>query len=694
MNCVLKGAKWLLFFVFVAVVAGCNSGGSPEKNDIKLVSIQITPTIITTKGASSLTLAKGNRQKLTAIGHFSDGSHKNISENVIWFSSNQPVISLLSNTVVGTCTGMTTVTARQGDIVSNNLDVEVTDAVMTRLHVTPAVTTINVGNGQQLTATATYSDATTADISDQVSWVSADSSVVTISSSGFLSSQSTGTTEVHANINGMISNQVLVEVDDAAIVNIQITPLTLSLAKNNTTQLNALATYSDSRTANVSSMVSWSIEDSAITSVSDAGLVTGLKPGNTKISASLSDITSNAVDIRVTDATITAIHIRPEALSVAKGNTIQLSAFATYSDDSIVDISHLINWSSMDTGMATISTTGLLTGMGIGNTEVTASRDAVYSNATAVEVTNAEVISIEVTPEAPNLVKDTALQLNAMATYSDETTADVTSKVSWSSDDASFATVTSNGIVTGLDAGATIITAQLDKIYSNSVDITVTEPPVTVAVCGNISGKPFDSSPGGGINDSDKTNATGNCLKIREINDTNDGKVKWFTSSPSLAVVNELGYTESDDKYNSGDTFARAWIETRAKYGPAGTFALFRQDGEMAVSSRWQTNEEPGTNGQFDRWCQKLSTITFANRSNWRRPTREELSALFEYNNEHNLSMYERFGWPVGSYWSATAGSFGYLYVNLLTGFHRVGNFIGDISPDFSISVSCVSVSN
>lgn len=689
MNGFIKRAKWLLFFVFVAVVAGCNSDGSTGKNDIKLASIQITPTEIVTKGTTSLMLAKGNRQKLTAIGYFSDGSYKDISEDVIWFSSNQTVISLLSNTAVGTSTGITMVTARQGGIVSNNLDVEVTDAVMTNLHITPAVTTIHLGNGQQLTATATYSDATTADISDQVSWVSANSFVVTVSSSGFLSSQSAGTTEVHASINGITSNQVLVEVGDAAIVNIQITPLTLSLTKNNTTQLSALATYSDSRTANVSSIVSWFIEDSAITSVSNGGLVTGLKPGNTKISASLSDITSNAVDIRVTDATITAIHIRPETLSVAKGNTIQLSAFATYSDDNIVDISHLITWSSMDTSMATISTTGLLTGMGIGNTEVTASRDAIYSNATAVEVTNAEVVSIEVTPVDPNLVKGTALQLNAMATYSDDTTAVITSNVSWSSDNASFATVTSDGIVTGLEAGNAIISAQLDGIYSNNVNITVTALPVAVNVCGNISGKPFDRSPGGGINDNNKTNVAGNCLKIREINDTNDDKEKWFTSSPSLAVVNELGYTINDGKYNSGDTFARAWIEKREGYGPAGTFALFRQDGEMVASRESQSDEEPGTNGQFDRWCQKLSTITFANRSNWRRPTLKELSALFEYDNENNLSIYERFGWPAESYWSATKGRYGYLYADL-----GARDLNGDISHDFSISVSCVSVSN
>ncbi|WP_064605026.1 Ig-like domain-containing protein [Photobacterium sp. J15] len=690
MNGVLKGAKWLLFLAFMAIVAGCNSGGSPEKNDKKLVSIQITPTIITTKGASSLKLAKGNHQKLTAIGYFNDGSHKNISEDVNWFSSNQSVINFLSDSVVGSDIGVATVTAQQGDIVSNDLDVEVTDAVMTSLHVTPAVASIHVGNGQKLTATATYSDATTADISDQVSWVSEDSAIVTISSSGFLSSQSTGATEVHASINGMISNRVLVEVNDAAIVSIQITPLSLSLAKNNTSQLSVLATYSDSRTENVSNVVSWSTEDSAIMSVSNTGLVTGLKPGNTKVSASLSDITSNDVDVSVTDATIKTIHIRPEAFSVAKGNTIQLSAVAKYSDDSIADISHLITWSSMDTSTATISTTGLLTGVGIGNTEVTASRDTLRSNV-AVAVTNAEVISIDVTPEAPTLIKGTALPLNAMATYSDQTTADITSDVSWSADDTSVATVTSEGVITGLEAGASIITAQLDDIYSNSVNVTVTDPLVSVTVCGNISGKPFDRSLGGGINDSDKTNATGNCLKIREINDTTDGKVKWFTSSPSLAVVNGLGYTINDGKYNSGDTYARAWVEKREEYGPAGTFALFRQDGQMVAPPGWRTDEVPGTNGQFDRWCQKLSAITFANHSDWRRPTLKELSALFEYDNENNLSMYERFGWPAESYWSATKGRFGYLYADLNTG---VGNIIGDISPDFSISVSCVSVSN
>ncbi|WP_146068394.1 hypothetical protein [Vibrio hyugaensis] len=91
-------------------------------------------------------------------------------------------------------------------------------------------------------------------------------------------------------------------------------------------------------------------------------------------------------------------------------------------------------------------------------------------------------------------------------------------------------------------------------------------------VCGELNGLP-DS----GLNDKGLNNAAGVCLKVREIVDPIDGSLKRFTSTPSKATVEALGYTISDSMYNDGMTYAGI--------SPWEPFALFRQDGGKSPSN-------------------------------------------------------------------------------------------------------------
>ena len=59
----------------------------------------------------------------------------------------------------------------------------VTTAALTSIAVTPANPTVAKGLTEQFTATGTYSDDTTADLTSQVTWASATPSVATITSS-------------------------------------------------------------------------------------------------------------------------------------------------------------------------------------------------------------------------------------------------------------------------------------------------------------------------------------------------------------------------------------------------------------------------------------------------------------------------------------------------------------------------------
>src|SRR5258708_3017950 len=83
--------------------------------------------------------------------------------------------------------------------------------------------------------------------------------------------------------------------------------------------------------------------------------------------------------------------------------------------------------------------------------------------------------SIAVTPASPAHLKVGATQqFTATGTYSDTTTADITSTVTWASGTPATATITaSGGLATGVAAGTTSITATLGTVTSPGVTLTV-----------------------------------------------------------------------------------------------------------------------------------------------------------------------------------------------------------------------------
>ena len=73
--------------------------------------------------------------------------------------------------------------------------------------------------------------------------------------------------------------------------------------------------------------------------------------------------------------------------------------------------------------------------------------------------------SITVTPATPSLVKLATQQFAATGTYSDNTTKDITTEVTWTSNTTSVATIVStSGLATAVDVGTSVITATLGSV--------------------------------------------------------------------------------------------------------------------------------------------------------------------------------------------------------------------------------------
>jgi trimeric autotransporter adhesin len=149
-----------------------------------------------------------------------------------------------------------------------------TPRTLASLAITPANLSVVVGNTRQLTATGTYSDGTSSNLTSSVAWASSDSTVVTVSASGLATTVALGTAMISA-ASGSINTHTNLTVSPA-LVSIAVTPTGQSILVNGTQQFTATGTYSDSSQQDVSSSVTWSSTDSTVATVNSVGLATGV----------------------------------------------------------------------------------------------------------------------------------------------------------------------------------------------------------------------------------------------------------------------------------------------------------------------------------------------------------------------------------------------------------------------------------
>jgi uncharacterized protein YjdB len=72
--------------------------------------------------------------------------------------------------------------------------------------VSPATATVRVGRGQQFAATGTFSDASTHDMTREVSWQSSDASIATIGAAGAATGVFAGTATISATSSALLGS--------------------------------------------------------------------------------------------------------------------------------------------------------------------------------------------------------------------------------------------------------------------------------------------------------------------------------------------------------------------------------------------------------------------------------------------------------------------------------------------------------
>jgi hypothetical protein len=171
---------------------------------------------------------------------------------------------------------------------------------------------------------------------------------------------------------------------------------------------------------------------------------------------------------------VASITIAPSPLNVTAGLTSQLTATPKSAAGAALS-GRQINWSSADQTIATVSASGLVTGVKAGSTTVTATSEGVHQDV-AVTVNATAVASIDVTPSPLSVTLGQTAQLTA--TPKSATGVALTDRqVAWSTVDGTIASVSTSGLVTGAKVGTTTITATSEGVHTD-VAVTVAAPVV------------------------------------------------------------------------------------------------------------------------------------------------------------------------------------------------------------------------
>ena len=345
-------------------------------NNGSLTEIQIYPD------SNNTSIAKGFDRQLYAIGVYSDNTHQDITEQVTW-ESDYNSIAKVSNSqgskglINAISKGETSIRAIHNDIHAV-IDLTVSDAELLRIEISPKNTTIPlIFKDQQFKAEACFTDDTREDVTLMADWISMNPDIAQfkddINFKGLLTANSPGTATIQATYESQ-TGQTFLNVSNASIESILIKPQNASVSLGETCQFLAEGLFSDDSRFDITKKANWSVSEKTVARVNNnshyKGLVITESTGKTDVLAVFQQV-SNFATLTVKSPTLISIQISPTHVVLGIDETKQLLATGYYTDNAITDITSIVNWTSSDPGIVTV-TNGKIKGIAYGEADITA----------------------------------------------------------------------------------------------------------------------------------------------------------------------------------------------------------------------------------------------------------------------------------------------------------------------------------
>jgi uncharacterized protein YjdB len=347
----------------------------------------------------------------------------------------------------------------------------------TAAQVTLAPSSIALTVGASRTLTAEVRNTLGAVLVGQsIVWTASDTAVLSVNG-GTVTARKAGTASVIASV-GSVQGSAPVTVTPVPVASVSIVIASANLLVGQTSQLTA-STKDSAGGPLTGRTVTWSSSDTTRAVINALGLLTTRQAGTTTIIATSEGKSAVAI-VTITPVPVSAVTITTPTASPLTGQTVQLTATTKDSAGATL-AARAVTWSSGDTLRATVSATGLVRALQPGTVTITATSEG-RTGTTTLTVANVPVRSVSVTP-APATVA-VAQSLAFTAQPKDSTGVPLSGRpVAWASSDASIATVSATGVVTGVAAGSVTITATSEGVAgSSTTQVTAAAPPPRLVV--------------------------------------------------------------------------------------------------------------------------------------------------------------------------------------------------------------------
>lgn len=358
----------------------------------------------------------------------------------------------------------------------------------------------------------------------EIVWESSNSNIAFVDENGAVTGRSKGSCEISAtsvdgNFSAVCQVSVVTPVED-----IVVTLKSATVKVGESISISARIYPEDA----YDKRIIWSSSDESIATVNSDGRVTALSSGLVQIYA-ISNYNNEIRD--VCEVTIlqpvTGISLDKSEVELIEDESLQLIAEVVPSNASNKNV----NWTSSDVSVAMVSPNGTVYAVKEGQASIMVTTvDGGFVALCKVNVKAKTVLAESLSLSAQTLKLSVSEKVQLVATLQPE---NVTNKsLHWSSTDSSIATVSDNGLVTGISEG------------NAQIIVTTTDGSNIAAICDITVEKKFISIVSLSINPSSLRIVTGAEMAINAIitpGDATNQNLKWYSTNPNVASISNNG---------------------------------------------------------------------------------------------------------------------------------------------------------
>jgi len=438
----------------VATGTATISATSEGKTGSATVNVTPRPVSAVIVSPNQVTIYAGQTVQLSAL--VTDDRGQVLSGRPITFSSSRTQVATVSalGVVTGVSAGTATITA-VSESASGTATITIAPDPVAAVDVTPSSSSISVWSTVQLVAVPRNVNGQVL-TGRTVTWSSGTPALASVSATGLVTGLAAGDAVIIATVDGK-QGAATVTVRQVPVASVSVTPATASTTVGQTVTLSA-TTFDASGNLLTGRVVGWSSSDNTIATVSVTGVVTGVASGNVIITAS-SEGQSGTATVAVGQVPVASVTVSPSTATTSVGQTVSLAA-TTFDAGGNLLTGRIVTWTSSNASIASVSGTGVVTGVATGNATITATSENQSGSAviTVNSAAPAQAASVTVSPSTANVNVGASSTLTATARDASGNVI-VGAPIAWSSSDGSVATVSSGGVVTGVAPGNATITA-------------------------------------------------------------------------------------------------------------------------------------------------------------------------------------------------------------------------------------------